>query len=420
MHIAILCDNLPPNSPGGAGKIAWQLGQGLTAAGHRVTFITSTPGESRLEHRQGIPVYELHSQYPERWMGWFGLFNPQTVIPLNRLLRRLKPDVVHVHTVNVHLGYHSLVIGRIGAKAATVYTAHDVMPFSYTKLTHHIDPERPDQCDGWNYRLPPLYNMRRMRFRWNPARNLSIRHTLTYYTDVRVAVSHALKTALEANHLPPFEVVHNGVPVNEFAVSQVGIDVLRQRLKLNGRPVILFGGRMSRYKGDHQLLSALRQVKAQIPEVALLVLSRQSDYIERMMQEYPDLASHVVVGGWMEGAELASAFHLADVIASPSICFDSLVMVNLEGMAARKPAVSTCFGGAPEVVIDGETGYIVNPYDIDALADRLIRLLRDPDLCARMGQAGYARVQEAFSLDTQVERMLDVYQRALEKRHRTR
>ena len=420
MHIAILCDNLPPHSPGGAGKIAWQLGLGLIASGHRVTFITSTPGETRLERRQGIPVYALHSKYPERWMGWFGLFNPQTVIPLNRLLRRLKPDIVHAHTVNVHLGYHSLVIGRIGAKAATVYTAHDVMPFSYTKLTHYIDPKRPDQCSDWNYRLPPLHNIRRMRFRWNPARNLSIRHTLTYYTDVRVAVSHALKTALEANHLPPFEVVHNGVPLAEFDVPQAGIDVLRHRLGLNGRPVILFGGRMSRHKGDRQLLSALRQVKTQVPDVALLILSRPSDYIECLMQEYPDLAENVVVGGWMEGAELSSAFHMADVIVSPSICFDSLVMVNLEGMAARKPAVSTCFGGAPEAVIDGETGYIVNPYNIDALADRLTRLLRDPALRERMGAAGRAHVEEAFSLEVQVNRMLDVYQRALEKRHKTR
>lgn len=415
MHIVILCDNLPPNSPGGAGKIAWQLGQGLTAAGQRVTFVTSTRGKSTHEEHEGIPVHELHSHYGERWMAWFGLLNPQTVIPLNLLLRRLKPDIVHTHTVNVHLSYHSLVIGRY-AGAATVYTAHDVMPFSYTKLTHHIDPHRIDQCDGWDYRLPRFYNLRRMRLRWNPARNLSIRHTLTYYTDQRVAVSHALKAALEANRLPPFDVVHNGVPLDAFDIPAAGVDVLRQRLKLNGRPVILFGGRMNRFKGDRQLLAALRQVKERVPQVALLVLARSSDYTERLVAEHPDLAPNMVFGGWMEGAELASAFHMADVIASPSICFDSLIMTNLEGMAAGKPAVTTCFGGAPEAVIDGETGYVVNPYNVDALADRLTRLLTDHDLRERMGRAGRARVEAQFSLEHQVEQMLPIYERALKKR----
>ena len=144
MHITILSDPLPPENPGGAGQIAWQLGQGLIAAGHQVTFVTSTPGPSQVETRQGIAVHMLHSNYAARWRAWFGLMNPQTVRPLNLLLRKLKPDVVNAHNVHADLGYHSLVIGRF-AGAATVFTAHDVMPFAYTKLTRFIDPARPDQ-----------------------------------------------------------------------------------------------------------------------------------------------------------------------------------------------------------------------------------------------------------------------------------
>ncbi len=316
MHIVILSDRLPPDHLGGAERIAWQLGQGLIAAGQRVTFITATDGPARVETRQGITVNLLHSRYALRWRAWYSLMNPQTVLPLNRLLRQLKPDIIHAHNIHTDLSYHSLVIGHFVAKA-TVFTAHDVMPFAYGKIDYIVDPARPDQREGWDYRLPFAHNIRKMHLRWNPARNLSIRHTMRYYVDARIAVSHALKTALEANHLPPFEVVHNGVDPTFFDVPTAGIDVLRQRFKLDGRRVIVFGGRLSYQKGDQQLLAALRSVKAAVPDVALLVLSRVSSYVDDLIRHNPDLADTIITGGWLEGAELATAYRLADVLGIP-------------------------------------------------------------------------------------------------------
>ena len=414
MHIVILSDSLPPETPGGAGRIAWQLARGLIAAGHRVTCVAATPGPSRAENRDGITAHLLHSNYPHRWQAWFGLVNPQTVRPLNILLRKLRPDVVNAHNVHYHLGYHSIVVGRY-AGAATVFTSHDVMPFAYGKLTAFIDPARPDQLNGFDYRLPSGHNLRQMRLRWNPARNLSIRHTLRYYADARVAVSYELKKALEANRLASFEVVHNGVDPALFNVPESAVNALRQRFKLEGRRVILFGGRLNRAKGDQQLFAALRRVKRDAPNVALLVLSRSTEYMQEMIRANPDLAQEIVLGGWLEGAELATAYRLADVVASPSVCFDSFLMVNLEGMAAGAPPVTTCFGGAKEVVIDGETGFVINPYNIDALADRLTRLLTDDALRQRMAAAGRRRFLERFTLQHQTDAMLEVYERALAK-----
>ena len=417
MHIVILSDRLPPDHLGGAERIAWQLGQGLIAAGQRVTFITATEGPARVETRQGITVHLLHSHYAPRWRAWYSLLNPQTVMPLNRLLRQLKPDIIHAHNIHTDLSYHSLVIGHFVAKV-TVLTAHDAMPFAYTKIDYFIDPARLDQVEGWDYRLPLGHNIRRMHLRWNPARNLSIRHTMHYYVDGRIAVSHALKTALEANTLPPFEVIHNGVDPAFFDVPAVGIDVLRQRFKLGGRRVIVFSGRLSRQKGDQQLLAALRRVKAAVPNVALLVLSRASSYADALIRQNPDLADTIVTGGWLEGAELATAYRLADVLASPSVYFDPFPTVNLEGMAAGAVPVTTCFGGSREVVVDGETGFVVNPFDTEALADRLIRLLSDETLRGRMAEAGRQRIAEGFTLRHQTENTLAVYERILAKKRK--
>jgi glycosyltransferase involved in cell wall biosynthesis len=391
------------------------LGCGLIAAGQRVTFITATTGPSRVEARQGITVHLLHSQYALRWQAWLSLLNLDTIRPLNILLRQLKPDVVNTHNIHQYLGYHSLVIGRF-SKAATVFTSHDTMPFAYGKLTKFIDPARPDQIDGWDYRLPFGYNLRQMRLRWNPARNLSIRHTMRYYVDERIAVSQAHKQALEANRLPSFEVVYNGIDEHFADVPEAGVEVLRQRLRLAGRRVILFGGRLNHEKGSQQLLAALRRIKQQVPNVALVALAPTSDHTDNLVRENPDLANEIVSGGWLEGAELASAYHLADVVATPSIFFEPFLMVNIEGMLAGAPPVTTCFGAPPEIVQDGETGFVVNPYNIDALADRLTRLLTDEPLRRQMGEAGRRHVLQNFTLKQQVEAMLGIYECAITKR----
>jgi glycosyltransferase involved in cell wall biosynthesis len=384
-----------------------------------VTFVASTPGRARTETRSGFTVHLLHSHYAARWQAWFGLLNPQTLRPLNLLLRKLRPDVVNAHNVHMHLGYHSLVIARFTG-AATVFTAHDVMPFAYAKYTAYIDPTRRDPCATPDYRLPFGYNARQMRLRWNPARNLSIRHTMVYYADARIAVSGELKKALEANRLPPFEVVHNAVDPAAYDVPEGSVDVLRQRLRLEGRRVILYGGRLSREKGEEQLLAALRRVRRDVPKVALLVLAHSADSILTLMHRHADLRGSIIYGGWLEGPELAAAYRAAQVVATPSICFESFGVMNLEGMAAGAVPITTCFGGPREAVLDGETGYVVNPFDTEALADRLSRLLTDDDLRQRMARAGRRRVEEHFTVGQQTAKALAIFERVLAKRRRKR
>jgi glycosyltransferase involved in cell wall biosynthesis len=82
----------------------------------------------------------------------------------------------------------------------------------------------------------------------------------------------------------------------------------------------------------------------------------------------------------------------------------------IEAMAFGLPVVAANVGGLPEVVEDGVTGILVPPKDPEALAEALVRLLRDPDLSARMGRAGRERVRSEFTVDKIVSQTLDVYQ----------
>ena len=101
---------------------------------------------------------------------------------------------------------------------------------------------------------------------------------------------------------------------------------------------------------------------------------------------------------------------------SPDIyrqAFDAIQQAVAEGDAT---AFADWVSYPIEVVADGETGFVVNPYHTDALADRLIRLLTDEALRQRMAAAGRARVEEQFTLQQQTEKMLAVFERALARR----
>jgi glycosyltransferase involved in cell wall biosynthesis len=83
----------------------------------------------------------------------------------------------------------------------------------------------------------------------------------------------------------------------------------------------------------------------------------------------------------------------------------------LDAMACARPVVATSAGGIPEIVTDGETGFLVPPRDQGAMAGAILRLLSDPELRRRMGSAGLARIREKFTADVMVRRTLEVYER---------
>lgn len=412
MRILLLNDRIPPENRGGAGEVAWRLACALRDNGQDVHVAAATPDKPFTETRDGIPTYHLTVRYPERWRAWLSLYNPQTVKPLKQLYQQIQPDIINGHNIHADLTYHSLTIAK-QMNIPAVFTSHDVMPFAYHKMSYFIDPQQCGVTSPADYRLPSLFNLKQMRFRYNPFRNLTIRRILSQSTQFRTAPSQELCDAHAANDLPEFTCVHNGIDANGFRASDETIATLRERLGLVGRKVILFAGRLTAAKGTQQLLQVLQRVVIAVPNATLLVLSSVAIAEQIQQTQYAELREkHIISGGWLAGEELAAAFHLADVVTVPSIIFDTFPTVNLEAMAAQKPVLASCYGGSHEAVIDGETGYIINPFDSDDFAEKLTAILSDDALRLRMGEAGYQRVTTQFTMQKQVDDMLQIYQQA--------
>ncbi len=412
MKILLLSDRIPPEGKGGAEAVVWALARGLAEQGREVHIVTTTGGATFQEARAGMPTYHLHSRYPERFRAWLTLWNPQTVGAFRDVLARLQPDVVNAHNIHNQLSYHTLKLAR-DAGCAVVYSAHDAMSFAYGKLSHYVRADASAISLPAEYRLPRAYNLRQNRFRYNPLRNPLIKRYLRQCAHIRTAPSQALAAAWRANGMPAVEALPNGIdPAAWQPPDKAAIAALRQQLGLEDAAVILFVGRLTRAKGSLQALQALAQVRERLPQARLLVLTAR-DFDKQIPAEYAHLRPAIRSGGWLTGADLRAAYHLADVVTVPSIYLDPFPTVNLEAMAAGKALVSTCFGGSPEAVIDGETGYIVNPFDIGQFADRLLRLLTNEALRCKMGLRGRERLEREFTLGTYLSRMNSIYARAL-------
>lgn len=404
MKILFLQDDFPPESQGGAGFSTYELAIGMRKAGHEVVVITTTEqkgkvGESMLD---GLRVFRIYSSYRNVWRAYRSLNNRPVVRAVETILERESPDVVHINNVHYHLSYRCFKVAKKYSRV--VFTARDVMSFNYGKLQTKRYLQALDGTTTWRDHLAQAGK------RWNPLRNILIRRYVQR-ADVVVAVSEALKRVLHENNVRCDTVVHTGLDVAGREVSHEGTEEFRKKFGLRDKKVILFGGRLSESKGGEQALEALRLVRARVPSAVLLVVGTVDFYAERMQKQASKigLEDALVFAGKVPFEDMRCAYAVADVVLVPSICFDSLPRVVLEGMAAGKPVVATKYGGAPEAVIDGVTGYIVNPLVPQEIAEKVSDILETNIDVVSMGAEAKKRVESEFNLAKMVREYETLY-----------
>jgi len=220
-----------------------------------------------------------------------------------------------------------------------------------------------------------------------------------------VTVSDALAEALRQNGIPVACTIHNGIDASLWVHKSDEVKSFKDKHNV-GDYVVLFGGRLSRVKGAPELLRALAEVAKKLPQAQLVVIGTEDAYTTHMRAFADELGvgKQLVFTGWITGEERCAAYHSAALVCVPSVCFDSFPTMNLEAMACCKPVIATCLGGSREQVVDGETGYVVNPFDIQTMAGRMVELLVDKEKNARFGKAGYERVVSVFSPAKQIQK----------------
>jgi glycosyltransferase involved in cell wall biosynthesis len=263
--------------------------------------------------------------------------------------------------------------------------------------------------------------------------HLHVKHAEWFSRSVRWALANA-DGVLGVSPFVAQSAVDAGVPAEKVYHVVNGIDLkgsrwdptiaggpARQSLGVSPEtPLIVITARLFRWKGHHVLVDALPIVKEQFPNVRLAIVGEEDvridagrgSYLQELMEQVRrlDLEENVIFTGFRK--DIPELLAAADVYALPT-WEEPCAVAFLEAMAMAKPVVAWDSGGTGEMVVDGKTGFLVEPNSVPVLAEALIELLRDPELRRRFGCAGRRRVETRHTPQRMCEDMVEVYRAVL-------
>lgn len=387
MRILFILDEFLPENSGGAANVAFGLAKCLKARGNELSVLTATNNPESVSEIEieGIKIRRILAHPFGKFRNFKNLKNKVILKEAEKIFKDYQPDIIHIHTLHHRISYGVIDLAKQFSKAVFM-TLHD----SQTVFNRKLFPKRKT-CDlnpEYDYKISWFDNFKKDGLGYNPFQKFFIKRALKK-VDKIFAVSYALKGALEANGISNIEVIHNGINADEWA----GEEATHNN--------ILFAGRVDEAKGVKVLVNAFNIINSQIPEAKLTIVG-DGDF-------KTDKNKNIKILPWQSRENMKRIFSESAIVVAPSLYLDPFPTVNLEAMAAGRPVVGTCFGGTPEVVLDNETGYIVNPYNEKELAAKIIDLLKNPEKAAAFGKAGRERVKKFFSLESQVQETLSWY-----------
>jgi glycosyltransferase involved in cell wall biosynthesis len=288
--------------------------------------------------------------------------DPKLAWEVRRQLARIRPDLVHTHLV------HADVYGAVGAGRASLVS------------TKHNDD----------------------RFRLGPFRY--VERALTRRAGRVIAISESLRR---------FCVDGVGLPKAKVDVVHYGLDLLPEpwgddenvSVPEHAR-VLLCVSRLAPQKGIDVMVRAFARIREREPQAVLVVLGEgpERDRLETLAGEGVYLPGRV--------GDVASWYRRAEMLVHPAR-WEGFGLALLEAMLAAKPVIASRVGAAPEIVLDGETGLLVQADDPTELVDAVASLLAAPARAAAMGEAGLERARAEFSVARMAERTAAVYELGL-------
>jgi alpha-maltose-1-phosphate synthase len=403
MRVGLFTREYPPHIYGGAGVHVEYLSRELA---REIQVEVHCWGPQHLDNGN------LHVRGAEPWSeisnGTEGKFKgalEALSLNLTQVKALANIDIVHTHTWYVSMA---------GYLAKKLYG----VPFVLT--THSLEPLRAWKAEqlGSGYAMSS----------W-------MERTAILDADAVIAVSQGTKADIARSYpdVDParIHVIYNGIDLNEYqktsdtkALIEHGVDP--------SAPYVLFVGRITRQKGVTHLVDAIRYLPPETqvvlcagapdtPEIAAELRAK----VEVARRDHPRIV-------WIEKMvtlqDKIQLYSNARVFCCPSV-YEPFGIINLEAMACRAPVVASATGGIKEVVVDGETGYLV-PFDQDPvtsfpvapetfakdLAAKIGPLLEGPEKCRRFGDAGRRRVEQIFSWTAIAHQTVALYQQLIEEK----
>ena len=394
MRILFLSNFYPPARPGGYTQWCHEVAERLQARGHTIGVLTSnheldkvSPGERdiyRILHLEGDLVYYQPAQFFSRWKKQ----HRENLRALERVVEEFEPDILFVW-------------GMWSMSKALPALAEKLLPARVVYFLSDYWPAAVDMHTAY-WQLPA----QRWYMRW-PKQVFSVMALSMLASEGQPVLrfDHAICVSARVREL----LVEAGLPVQQARVIHGGSDVSRfiganVRDYSAGSLKLLYAGQLVQHKGVHTAIEAMAKLVNErgLDQISLtLVGSGRPDYEAHLRDLVDKEGLHKVVTfyGSASKDEMPAILQKFDVLIFPSIYEEPLARMTQEAMAAGLVVIGTTTGGTREILLEGENGLTFAAEDAEALAQQIVRLVEDPELCRRLSEAGRRVVLEYFNLD---------------------
>ena len=365
------------------------LAAGLEPRGYETTLVAGSlaRGEDSmafLAERLDIPVRTI----PELQREVSPIDDARSVMRMREIIRELRPHILHTHTAKAGaIARAAALVSGAARPAILVHTFHGHV------LKGYVDPVRT-------------------------AFFKKVERSLARVTDALVAVSPEVRDELVAAGIAPrekFSVIRLGIPLEE-RLGDATADLDYRRLYGISESAFVVGwvGRMTDVKDTDAVLEIVRAARDRGLEAVLVMVGDGPDRVrlEQLAHDIGIARSTFFVG---YQPEVAGYYRLFDAFLLPSVNEGTPVSA-IEALASGTPVVATRVGGVPDVVRDGEDGFLFEPGDTDGAAERLALLASDATLRSALGASGRERVLRRYSVSRLVEDVDRLYRSLLSER----
>lgn len=382
---------------GGSDRYFFALADLLTRHGHRVVPFSSHQARDEATPWSGYFPPGVDFDRP----GWRDLarfiYSRSAAKSLRRLLSDVQIDLAHLHIYYGQLTSAILPVLR-EAGIPVVQTVHDfklVCPV-YSLLSHGTICEA---CAGRQFWRATAKRCNRGSFK------RSLLSTVESYVSRWVGNVDLVDHFISVSHFQRQKLIQLGVPAEKITTIHNFAETTDIRPETTPGEYLLYFGRIERLKGVFTLLEASKHC----PEVRVVIAGRGEASDEVAQRVRDENLHNVELVGFVQGAELEQLVRGSIATILPSEGYDNCPMAILESYSYAKPVIGSRIGGIPELICDGQDGYIFAPGDAVALAEHLNWMNQHRDRAVAMGLAGRKKVEDEFNTEVHYQRIEAVY-----------
>ena len=389
MKILMLTWEYPPRVVGGISKVVYDLSHRLIKDGHQVTVVTYRDGDtSYYEDDEGINVYRVDNYmiHPNNFVDWIMQLNFNMVAKASELMNKFgKFDVIHAHDWLVSYAAKSLKEAYDVPMVATIHATENGRNSGI-----HDETQRYINDSEWQ---------------------------LTYEASEVIVNSNYMKNEIQRIFGLPYDkinVIPNGVKLDKFEGIERDYD-LRRQYAMDNEKIILYVGRLVYEKGVQNLIGAMPKILENYHDSKLVICGR-GGMMDELKQEAHNLGidEKVYFVGYCDAAKVQKMYINADIAVFPST-YEPFGIVALEGMLSGTPTVVSDVGGLNEIVEHGVTGMKSYAGNSNSIADSVLALLYDQDLCNRVSSNAIEVVKEKYNWNVIAQSTFKTYEKAISK-----